>query len=111
MNKWIGILVFFASCGAQAMTVAQYQRYMSSDTALIKSYVGGLSVAFEVANSELGGKNQQLLFCAPRNLAINVDMYRQILDEKIARFPISVDKNSAPVEFALLFALQEKFPC
>ena len=77
-------------------------------------YIQGLGDGFIVANiaSRTDGKGP--LFCPPRNLSLNLENYKSILDDEIeqqSKVQTADVLEQAPISVLLLSGLQRTFPC
>ena len=89
--------------------------YMSGarDSDAVDIYLVGAFSAFGFANVMLNLEHKQMLYCAPPNLKMGLENLRQLLDRKIATQDANTDPkmDQTPLEFALLLALRDTFPC
>lgn len=93
-----------------AMSVEEYlaKRVDSTENALQEVLLAGTGNGFMVANVVLSLKNQEQLYCLPKNLNLNSTNYRSIIDKELEK---SQHKKDEQIETILLFALMQMFPC
>lgn len=93
-----------------AMSVEEYlaKRVDSTENALQEVLLAGTGNGFMVANVVLSLKNQEQLYCLPKNLNLNSINYRSIIDKELEK---SQHKKDEQIETILLFALMQMFPC
>lgn len=90
------------------VTMRDYDKVKESKW--FKDYIYGVGVGYGWANAELEASGQPLLYCVPKNLALDVSNYIDILEREIRD---SLNKNTlnSSVELILLEGLQKTFPC
>ncbi len=95
---------------AHALTIGDYKQLLKKQPDQVDLYINGVGVGTSWANTfnRRGGLPQ--LYCQPQALAMNVENYKQAIEDEIERHP---DKYSddLPVEIALIHGLQRMFPC
>jgi hypothetical protein len=112
-------VLFLGTVGVRAeLTVKQYKIQMSSteDTvpmAMAKMYVLGSGEGIRVTNVLLQVKGKRL-FCAPKNLALGVENFVDILNRSITgaamRTP-QAELDETDISVLLLRGVLETFPC
>lgn len=75
-----------------------------------KTYIYGVGVGFEWANTILEGRKQAPLYCPPDKLALTEENFLGILDGTINEKGTILGPD-APVESILVVGLAETFPC
>ena len=73
-----------------------------------KRYVGGVGMAFSIANAELEARRQVPLFCPPHELTLQEENYCDILDRAVSVGEYAPD---SAIEVILLRGLVQTFPC
>jgi hypothetical protein len=77
-------------------------------------YISGVASGLAWANAELRSMNRQPLYCAPENLPMNFENYRDLIDGYITKLAKTVPQEKLDKFFAggaLLRALIKAFPC
>ena len=100
------------------MTVARYRENMQSETTRMQTtnYIRGLGNAYSFANVRLEQEKKPPFYCPPQKLALSVDNYIRILNDRIDKDTRILGGESAKVdtyfiEMLLLDGLQDTFPC
>ena len=74
--------------------------------------IGQMGNTFSWANAMLATKDRKYIYCAPTDIALNRYNYAKILDTFLVKRPDFVsDASAIPLDMALIFALEDKFPC
>ena len=110
----IGLIVFgfFLVSSANAeLRIKDYKRI--KDTEIFKTYILGVGVGVEWANTVVSNRGQSPLYCAPGKLAITTENFLQILQDYIEKNPEIIKPlgPDLPIGLLLLKALQDAFPC
>lgn len=90
------------------MKVSDYQ--LEKNTPQIEIYLKGVVNGFAFSNTELTDRNENALYCPPKDQVIEIETYIQLLDEKIRTYPKEVVGN-LEIEPLLLNKLIETYPC
>jgi len=111
----VGLIIIFGfflvSLANAEPRIKDYKRI--KDTEIFKSYILGVGVGIEWANTELSIQGQSPLYCAPGKLAITTENFLQILQDYIEK-KTEIIKSlgpDLPIGLLLLKALQDAFPC
>ncbi|MBX5130785.1 hypothetical protein HJB53_30305 [Rhizobium lentis] len=75
-----------------------------------QAVITGAGRGLEAANEVLKGRNQALLYCQP-DIAITGDQHLRIVEQSVQKHPNVGELDAADIGVALLFALQQAFPC
>jgi len=98
-----------SSAFARSVTV---QQYLTENKGIPKAFnelwLTGVYDGLEDANVELKQTNKAELFCTPSNLAVTGDQIKSILNNYITKHKVKMDWD---IDFLLLEALKEVFPC
>ena len=76
----------------------------------LQSYIYGLGHGYFLYNVWNLKEGQKPMFCSPEHFALNGENLFQIIDDFIKRHKAAMDKTF-DIEYILVFALQETFPC
>jgi hypothetical protein len=76
----------------------------------LRSYIYGLGRGYTLSNVWNLSEGQKEMFCPPEHFALNGDNLFQLIDAFLKRHEASIDKDFK-IEYILLAALQETFPC
>lgn len=111
MNLLIILTAITASVAANAgIPLKDLPKVRSADW--YPGFALGLGEGLTQANAALNLKQRELLFCPPENLSLNLTNFTQMIDEFYLETS-KIDKlmDVATVEYALLYKLQQNFPC
>lgn len=103
-----------SAVAADYVTVAEAMRRYdqaatNTDKKLYVVLFGSTLDGLEWANAYLTRKrNQQPLYCTPKNLALTADQVIQIVRRTMASFP---EIENQPIGAGILFSFQKTFPC
>ena len=73
-------------------------------------WLSGVEAGIQVANVRLKLAGQALLYCQPNKLGLTTDQVEDIMNRYVRAHP-TVATPDLPVSLAMVFALQEAFPC
>lgn len=100
------ILVLLCSNSHAGVTVAEY--WGMDDVPKIKTYLMGVGTGYQFTNAYMQRiRKVQPLFCAPVDLKLNADNYKDMLDAELKHGY----NTAAPIEAMLLQSLIRSFPC
>lgn len=111
------MFVLFAENSFAKMPVNLYQKLILSknenERDLIRNYVGGVKDALTSANAMLEINNKQLLYCAPRNLALTTDNFIQLINDGLSELDKETLKEIKESELTtyITIRMQQAFPC
>jgi hypothetical protein len=83
-------------------------------TVAMEEYIEGLGQGISWANSELGVERRQQLYCGPKNLALQIANYRDMIDRAVAKLAKTVPAEKLDAMYVgliLMNSLIETFPC
>jgi Rap1a immunity proteins len=105
-------LVPFAAQADIADVFRQFDRGTPADRDFVKTLILGIEDGFEAANDELKANGKPMLYCAPEAIKFTgdqlVEILRRWVDANRAKAP---RLEAAPPATALLYALEDAFPC
>jgi hypothetical protein len=82
------------------------------DKNFVKTLIVGIEDGFNAVNDELNDNGKPMLYCAPESTKLTgdqlIDILRRGVEANRAKAP---DIDTAPPAAALLYALEEAFPC
>jgi hypothetical protein len=74
--------------------------------------IAGIEDGFSAVNDELNDNGKPMLYCAPETTKLTgdqlIDILRRWVEANRTKYP---DIDAAPPAAALLYALEEEFPC
>lgn len=112
------LVILLASVSTWAdVDIAMYQRERNDPSAKVRldAYVFGLGEGLSWANVELMARNHPPIFCEPKNISLNADNYKSLIDDslkKVDRSKMSVEQfNKVPLGLLLKKGLMDAFPC
>lgn len=112
--KFTNIIFLISICGAslptQALTVGDYKDMLKHKSEYVDFYVLGIGEGFSWANVVNQDKNLATLYCQPKELALNVENYKRVIEDELEKYP-EIYKDNIEVEIALLRGLMRTFPC
>ena len=74
--------------------------------------IGTIGYTASVANAVLMLRDKKMIYCQPLDITLNRYNYERILEAYLAKTPDFVAKASTiPLNLALIYALEDKFPC
>ena len=76
----------------------------------LRSYIYGLGHGYFIFNVWNLTEGQKPMFCSPEHFALNGENLFQLIDDFLKRHEAAIDKT-VEVEYILIAALQETFPC
>jgi hypothetical protein len=93
---------------AQTTTKEFLKKYGGADDAYLRPYLKGLGDGMSVYNIYKEVEGGGALYCPPGKTGLLDTQYAVIIRNFVAKTPRYEDK---PIEFTLLFALKDAFPC
>ncbi len=108
--------VFYVSA-AEALDYKTYKTAKASGGVTwdyARAFVNGVGDGFLIANAELTGRKEPLLYCQPDSLVLNGDNLLSILNDVIKKTEENTHAplaDDAQIEAMLLVGLQHTFPC
>lgn len=116
----IGIAAVLAgiafSQAASALDIASFdtqRREPATSTVgkLLSLYLLGVGEGFKWANASLIQRKESPLFCAPPILGLTAANYLIVIDRELELRRDSYARTDIPIEFILLYGLQQQLPC
>jgi hypothetical protein len=105
-------LVPFAARADIADVFRQFDRGTSADKDFVKTLILGIEDGFEAANDELKANGKPMLYCAPEAIKFTGDQLVEILRRWVDTNRVKAPRlEAAPPATALLYALEDAFPC
>jgi hypothetical protein len=84
----------------------------SADKDFVKTLILGIEDGFEAANDELKANGKPMLYCAPEAIKFTGDQLVEILRRWVDTNRVKAPRlDAAPPATALLYALEDAFPC
>jgi hypothetical protein len=118
MSKILAIacLLIVLPVAAQASiadVLQQFDNGTVADKNFVKTLVAGIEDGFSAVNDELNDNGKPMLYCVPETATKRtadqlIDILRRWVEANRAKAP---DIDAAPPAAALLYALEEAFPC
>lgn len=104
------------SHAALALDVESFEKQRKEPSAstvgkLLTLYLLGVGEGFKWANAALTAKKEAPLFCAPPILALTAENYLIVVDRELELRREAYTRTDMPVEFILLYGLQQQLPC
>ena len=82
------------------------------DKNFVKTLIVGIEDGFSAVNDELNDNGKPMLYCSPETTKLTgnqlIDILRRWVEANRTKYP---DIDAAPPAAALLYALEEEFPC
>jgi hypothetical protein len=114
-NLAIACLLILLPVAAQATIADVFQQFdhgTVADKDFVKTLVAGIADGISALNDELNDNGKPMLYCAPENTKLTgeqlIDILRRWVEANRTKAP---DIETAPTAAALLYALEEAFPC
>jgi hypothetical protein len=108
-------LLLLLPVAAQASLADLFQQYdhgTVADKNIVKALIIGIANGFNTANDELKDNNERMLYCAPETIKFTDDLLIDILRRWVEANRAKVPRiDAAPPATALLYALEDAFPC
>ena|ERR1700677_567330 len=108
-------LLLLLPAAAQASIADVFQQLdhgTVDDKNFVKALVVGIEDGFSAVNDELSDNGKPMLYCAPETPKLTgdqlIDILRRWVEANRAKAP---DMDVAPPAAALLYALEEAYPC
>jgi hypothetical protein len=118
MRKKLAIasgLFLLLPIAAQASVADVFQQLDNGSVAdknFVKTLVAGIEDGFSAVNDELYDNGKPMLYCVPETTKLTsdqlIDILRRWVEANRSKAP---DIDAAPPAAALLYALEEAFPC
>jgi len=90
----------------------QFDHGTSADKDFVKALILGIEDGFEAANDELKANGKPMLYCAPEAMKFTGDQLVEILRRRVSANRVKAPRlEAAPPATALLYALEDAFPC
>lgn len=108
-NKFLLLLIFIFSVPASAeVKVRDWDRINTSKN--FKWYVAGVGSGLFWANIDSSERGLGGIYCPPRQLALSVDTYMEILKKELNSYGARYNLDT-PLPLVLMSGLKRTFPC
>lgn len=106
------LLVPVAAQATIADIFKQFDHGAVADKNFVKTLIVGIADGFDAANDQLKETGKPMLYCAPDTIKFTGDQLIDILRRWVAAHRAQTPRiDTAPPSTALLYALEDAFPC
>lgn len=92
------------------VTLAEFTAAKGEQRSAYLFWLSGVEAGIQVANVRLKLAGQAMLYCQPNKLGLTIDQVEDIMNRYVRAHPTAATPD-LPVSLAMMFALQEAFPC
>jgi hypothetical protein len=112
MLAWGNFLMPVAAVADIALVLQKFDHGTAADKSLVMMLMSANSDGFNAANAELKAAGKSMLYCAPETITLTPEQLIDILRRWVEANRIKSPRlDAAPPTTALLYALEDAFPC